>query len=111
MNTLISENDMVGSGSTSVLITYTIILFTHHKYRQVLPAEELAKAAFKLPLYPLSSIFSGVFIVVSLGIMACRSNTRLGFIFACILYVVLTAIYFITGMNKRSNVKQEAIGK
>lgn len=96
---------MVGSGSTSVLITYTIILTTHHKYRKSLTKEELDKAKFKLPFYPFSTAISAVFVVISLGVIAYRPTTRLGLVFAFGYYAVLTVLFFARGMNKKMQAK------
>lgn len=96
-------NAMVGAGSTSIMVTYSIILIAHHKYRKSLSPEQLKVAKFKLPLYPFVSIIAGMFIVVSLCVIAYGDSTRIGFMVAIALYIILTAVFYATGMNKRSH--------
>ena len=93
---------MVGAGSTSIMLTYIIILVSHHRYRRMLAAGKVTRSSFRLPLYPFTTWIAGAFIVVSLAVIAYGETTRIGFGVALVLYGVLTAIYFLSGMNKHS---------
>ena len=93
-------NAMVGAGSTSIMVTYMIILVSHHRYRRLLAAGKIKESRFRLPFYPLTTWIAAAFIAVSLVVIAYGESTRIGFCVALVLYAALTVIYFFTGMNK-----------
>jgi len=80
--------------------TWGIILVAQIKFRKSLPTQNKQKLSYKMPLYPLSSYFSLVFLVLVLGIMAYSEDTRIALIVGPIWLIGLAIVYYMKGFHK-----------
>ncbi len=64
-----------------------------------------------MPLYPLSSYFSLVFLVLVLGIMAYSEDTRIALIVGPIWLIGLAIVYYMKGFHKIDETPNSKLAK
>jgi amino acid transporter, AAT family len=98
-------------GTFTAIWTWGVILIAQLRNRKNMSPEQRKGLKYKLPLYPLSSYISLAFLVLVLVVMAINPDQRIAVIVGPIFILLLVAIYYIKGFNKRdalnsSNKKQ-----
>ena len=83
--------------------TWTIILLTQMKFRRSLRGTEGERLAFRMPFYPWSSWLALGFLALVIGLMAYFPDTRVALIIGPLWLVLLTALFYIFGLNTSRN--------
>jgi AAT family amino acid transporter len=83
--------------------TWGVILVSHMKFRAKLSAEERARLAFKMPMYPVASWVALAFLVLVVGLMAYFPDTRVALYVGPAFLILLVVLYFVAGLNKRDS--------
>ena len=86
----------------SAIWTWFIVLVTQMKFRQSLGPAERERLVFRMPLYPYASWLALAFLVLVIGLMAYFPDTRVALIVGPLWLVVLTVLYFVLGLGRRS---------
>lgn len=88
-------------GTFTAIWTWGVILISQLRHRQLMSPAEKSKLKYKLPLYPFSSYISLVFLVLVVVIMAINPDQRIAVIVGPAFIILLSAIYYIAGLNKK----------
>lgn len=97
-----SSNVFVLVYSSSVLpgmVPWFVILFSQLKFRKI-NKDKLGNHPFKLPLYPISSYFAIIALVITLIFMFFNPETRVSVFVGVIFLAIMSLIFFITRPDK-----------
>ena len=75
--------------TVAVITSWTIILITQLKFRQLKTKKEIEKLAFKMPLYPFSTYLALTFLALVIVLMGFIEDMRIALIVAPIWFLIL----------------------
>lgn len=104
LNYLVPEKVFVWVTSISTfgaIWTWSIILLSQLKFRRSLSEEEKKTLKFKVPFFPYGSYIALAILIFVVGLMAYFPDTRIALIVGPCWLILLTAIYYLKGFNKR----------
>ncbi|MGJ7902094.1 amino acid permease [Lysobacter sp. 1R34A] len=83
--------------------TWAVILVSHMRFRKALSAEERARLAFRMPMYPVASWVALAFLVLVVGLMAYFPDTRVALYVGPAFLILLVVLYYAVGFHKRDS--------
>lgn len=85
--------------------TWSVIVLSQMRYRKSLTTEQTRRLQYKMPLYPLTSYISLIFLVGVVVLMAIFPDTRIALIVGPLWLAILVGFYYGKGFHKRGTSK------
>lgn len=93
--------------------TWCVIILSQMRYRKTLTLEQTRSLTYKMPLYPLTSYISLIFLIGVVVLMAIFPDTRIALIVGPLFLALLVGFYYGKGLHKRGknhHLNEEKVG-